>query len=199
MAKKYDAKELTLNYFKDFEYECDGPGTGGHIHSVIKYCHPTDFVFKQNGRADAKGVLHQVQVFALYCARAKRRYAHEDFLTVSDAVEIEGKPGWQRVFIERSERCYYQDENTPKSNYYPAEDRGDMFLSIVEFDEEGRMMLMSDYFDIGASLADFGNTPMPTLEEVIHELDVCTNGNAEAYMDGLAEALAAAEAQIYGH
>lgn len=198
MTKEFDAKQLTLDYFKDFEYNCDGPGTGGHIYSVIKYCHPTEFVFKQNGRADAKGILHQVQVFALYCARAKRRYAHEDFLTISDVHDIEGKPGWKRIFIEREERCYYQDENTPESNYYPKMDLpGDKFLSIVEWDNEGKMRLMADYFDIGASLRDFGQTPPPSLEDVIVELDVCTGGKSADYMEGLEAALELAHNQIY--
>ena len=196
MAKNYDAKQLTINYFKDFEYNCDGPKTGGHIYSVMKYCHPTEFVFKQNGRSDAKGVPHQVQVFALYGAKFKRRYAHEDILTISEAYDIEGKPGCKRVFVERAERCYFKaDDNSPEVNYYPALNLpADFFLSIVEFDEDGLMTLMADYYNIqpymhGSAIAE------PTIEELKAEMIAC---GADAYMDGIVEAVEKARKEIYG-
>lgn len=65
----------------------------------------------------------------------------------------------------------------------------------------GSRLVMADYFDIGASIANFGTTPMPTLEEVYTELEVCAGcfGDIEKYKVGLAEALEAAEKQIYGN
>lgn len=194
MDKNYDAEQLVRNYFADFEYNCDGPGTGGHIYSVIKHCHPTKFVFMQNGRSDAMGVPHQVQVFAIYCAMFKRRYAHEEILNIGSQ-DIEGKPGCKRVFVERDERCYYKDENTEESNFYPALNLpGDRFLSIVEFDEDGVMTLMSDYYDI--SNYKFGSAmPLPSPEELKSEMIAC---GAEEYMADLEAAVDKAAHEIYG-
>lgn len=198
MAKEYDAVKLTIQYFKDFEYNVDGPHTGGHIYSVIKYCHPTKFVFAQNGRADAVGVKHQVQVFALYCAKVDRRYAHEDILTISKAEDIKGKPGCKRVFVERAERCYHKEHDTDvESNFYPALDKpADRFLSIVEFDEDGLMTLMSDYYDISPYMGPDPEHPFPSIEKVKEEL--AFYGDVEEYMEGLEEAVEKAKHEIYG-
>ena len=198
MAKEYDAVRLTIQYFKDFEFNVDGPNTGGHLYSDMKYCHPTEMVFAQNGRADSKGLKHLLQVHGIYCAKVDRRYAHEDILTISKAEDIAGKPGCKRVFVERAERCYHKEhENDVESNFYPSLDKpADRFLSIVEFDENGLMTLMSDYYDISPYMGPDPEHPYPTLERVKEELAFC--GDVEEYMEGLEEAYIRAKHEIYG-